>query len=849
MRLFYLFSLTALCLFIGTALYGQQTNPTANTTKNQAATQAGTENIYTIKQQYLYNVLHNPTDKNTTDDDNDLERFNRWFHDVEVRCYPTGNLPRPDVLLTAQQQAAQRSSLQTKRTTSAGAVWQPVGPMTVPSNFNGIGRINCIVIDPIDTNTLYIGSACGGVHISHDGGNTWMSSTDNFPSLSIADIAVNPRNTDTIYAATGDGYGYETGGYYIFWGGLYSAGVMMSADGGNTWNTTGLSYLQSDQDIIQKLLIHPNNPNILLAATRNGISRSTNAGATWSNVYTLDHVYSMAFEPFAPDTVYAVNNTDLIVSYDAGATWITLYPGINPTTDRATIAVSPVAPNAIWVLNANDTLQWSHDGGQTFTPTHRCPADTASFYGYYDRVLSVSPTDSNYVLACGEFMAITQNGGNSWNRLNDHTGVHVDNHAFTFNPLRPATMYTGNDGGICVTRNGGATWQNLGNGLMISQIYRMSTSQQSPYVMISGLQDNGSFTFDSTNWYECTGGDGEACAIHPFDDYLQISSSQNGYFNMSYDRGTTFSHLNISSETADWTAPVVFDPNSDLNIYFGYQDIFATYDGGSTFSQVTIGAPFPNGATALAIAPSNSNVLYAADFSHILRTLDGGATWTNVTGTLPTATVAITYIAVDPQNPMRVLATFSGYTSGQKVYFTNDGGGTWVNISGGLPNIPADCIAIDSSTPGALFVGTDMGVYYTDSSMTGWSIYHTGLPNVIANDLNINYANYKVRVATYGRGIWECNLKKPMPTGVLPVASSATLDMEVYPNPTKDNWKLVFPEQKPANYTIKVTDEIGRTVHTQQNSDIIDASTLASGIYNIEVFAGESQYNIKAIRE
>ncbi len=835
-------TLTILCLFTRVISFAQ-----APALTNDANAIPAKENIYEIKNNFLMHVLHNPTDKEKDENDNDLARFNRWYNFVAPRCYPTGDMPRPNILIEETRKAVSGRKLSASRSTSATNVWQPVGPMQVPTNNNGIGRINCIVIDPLDTNTLYVGSACGGVHISHNGGLTWASNSDYFPSLSIADIAVNTVHTDTLYAATGDGYGYVDDGYNTFWGGLYSAGVMKSTDGGNTWDTTGLSFVQSNRDIVQKLLINPHNPNILLAAATNGIWQTTNAGFSWTHVYTADHVYSMAFYPGSPDTVYGVNNSSLIVSYNGGTTWSTLHAGINPAADRASIAVSPVAPSSIWLLDANDSLHWSHNGGVTFY-TVASPASTANFYGYYDRVLVVSPTDSLYVLAFGMIMAKSTDGATTWAHLNPAGDVHVDNHAAAINPLHSATMYTGNDGGISITRNGGATWKNLSNGLMISQIYRMSSSRQNPDTMICGLQDNGSITYNATNWNWVTGGDGQACAIDPLDDNVQISSSQNGYFNLSTDAGNTFNYLNIN-DTGTWTAPVAFDPNNTQNIFFGFNHIWATYDQGTTFTQIS-GELFAavGGASFLVVAPSNSQVLYASDQSTIYRTTDGGVTWTNVTGSLASSSVAITRIAVDPRDEKRVFVTTSGYVAGRKVFLSTVGGTTWTNISQNLPNLPADCIAIDTSTAGALFVGTDIGVYYTDSSQTGWSLYQTGLPNVIVDDLDVNYGNYMVRAATYGRGVWQCGLKK-QPLSIPKVSTSPAAGVKVYPNPTSNTWNLQFLKQKPANFVVKVSDISGRTVYTQENAYQIDASQLASGVYNIEVVVGDAHYNLKAIRK
>ncbi len=835
-----------ICFFGFFSLHGQQ-----NVTSPITRVQPNSENIYSIKKQFLEQVLHNPTDKNEGDADNDLARFNRWYNLVAPRCFPTGNLPRPDVILKEYEKAIQ-SNIGAK--TTSGAAWSPLGPTNVPTNYYGIGRINSIVVDPLDTNTLYVGAACGGVWISHNCGATWTSNSDNFPALSVADIAVNPHHTDTIYAATGDGYGYEVdASYSIFWGGLYSAGVMKSTDGGSTWHTTGLSYLQSNRDNIQKILIHPNNPNILLAATRHGIYRTADAGVTWSVVDT-GHAYTMAFRPMQPDTIYAVNGPNLKVSYNAGLTWSNLHSGI-ASGGRCSIAVSPASPNSIWIFNDAEAVMHSHDMGATFSSTYPATIITST-NGKYGRVLGVSPSDSNLVLALGLYMGISTNGSTTWS-IWDSTSyyVHPDHHCLAFNPLHTNTIYDGNDGGIVVTRNGGLTWTNISNGLMISQIYRMSSSRQHPYIMLCGLQDNATFYFDGTNWVLSNGpyGDGMACAIYQHDENIQIASTQYGNFGISYDMGYTFNPIPTSPAMGAWTSPVVFNPNSADTIYFGLNEVYASYDGGASAMPLSgggvFGASIPGdaGVISLAIAASNTQVLYAADFSHIMRTVDGGSSWTNVTGSLPSSSAGITRIAVDYYNPMIVYVTLSGYVTGCKVYRSTTGGSTWTNISYNLPDIPANCIASDFTTPGALFVGTDIGVYYTDSTTPGvWAAYGTGLPNVMIDDIEINYANFKIRTATYGRGVWENSLVHPFYP--LDVKTESKSVVQLYPNPATDKWTVIFKDKNPGNYTIKLTDAAGHTLLTQLNAANIDASKLASGVYNIDIIVGEKHYSIKAVK-
>jgi photosystem II stability/assembly factor-like uncharacterized protein len=105
------------------------------------------------------------------------------------------------------------------------ATWTPVGNGMVPGNGGGVGRINVIRFDPSNTNTIYIGTAGGGVWKTTNGGTSWTALSDLIPVTSIADIAIDPTNPNNVYIATGDGYGYEATWQIDqdFWGGgLYS---------------------------------------------------------------------------------------------------------------------------------------------------------------------------------------------------------------------------------------------------------------------------------------------------------------------------------------------------------------------------------------------------------------------------------------------------------------------------------------------------------------------------------------------------------------------------------------------------------------------------------------------------
>jgi photosystem II stability/assembly factor-like uncharacterized protein len=795
-------------------------------------------NIYELKNKYLQEVLHNPTSESTTSDDNELERFNRWFHRMEPRCYPSGDLPEGDKLLKIYNGTKNIANRATKTTDSSG--WVPIGP-------TGMGRVNCIVPDPSDSNRLYAGAACGGVWVSNDGGHSWATNTDNFPSLSIADIVVNPKHNDTVYAATGDGYGYETD-YSMFWGGLYSAGVMQSSDGGASWHITGLSFLQTDVNIIQKMLLHPDSTSVLLVATRKGIYRSADAGNTWTLTDT-GHVYSMAMHPVNHNVIYAINGPNLKISYNGGLTWQFRHTGVNTLGSRGTVAVSKASPSSLWIINDANELLVSSDMGMTLTPSVSSPAATSQFYGYYDRVLGVSPFDPMFIVANGMSMGVSTDGGLSWANLDPGYAVHPDNHAVAFSYTNPAVIYSGNDGGVYRSRDWGNTWQNLTSDLSIAQVYRVASSNQNPYLMLTGLQDNNTFIhYTNGNWTDICGGDGMTCLIFPQDDNYMLASYQFGTFYGSMDQGVTFSQLSGPPQTGYWTTPAAWSRTEPNTIFFGYKDIIATYDMGSTYVNLTTDTPFHHyGANAIAVAPSNPQFMYVSDFSHILRTSDGGSTWTDITFNLPSAFCAITRIAVDYTDPKLIYVSLSGYLGGRKVYALTMGGTHWANVSGSLPNLPVNCIVTDSSAPGALYAGTDIGVYRKDSSNPIWTLYQTGLPNVIVDDLEINYTNRKIRAATYGRGVWECSLPARHNNAVVNLNASEP-SASLYPNPAFEQWKIIFGKKFSGEFTVELTDISGRTIAVAHNTDIVDARNLQPGIYFIKIVSGSEHVELKAVK-
>ncbi len=160
-----------------------------------------------------------------------------------------------------------------------------------------------------------------------------------------------------------------------------------------------------------------------------------------------------------------------------------------------------------------------------------------------------------------------------------------------------------------------------------------------------------------------------------------------------------------------------------------------------------------------AVPTTNGQTIWAAKGGTLYKTINGGTSWVAQAGGLPNGNISD--IVVHPTDVNKAWVTFSGFSNSIKVYGTSDQGATWTNLSGSVPNIPVNCIAIDKNGNDALYIGTDVGVFFKDATMNIWQPFSQGLPNVMVTQLEIYYAGSKIRASTYGRGMWESTLYAP----------------------------------------------------------------------------------------
>lgn len=766
------------------------------------------------------------------------EIFRRWAHYMEPRVYPTGNLANVGARRAyVEFQNYLKSNplakpMGTAAITATTANWTALGPFGSAAG-TGAGRLQCVRFHPLGTNTIYVGAAAGGLWTSTNGGATWTTNTDQIASLGVSDIAIDPSSPNIMYMATGDFDGAATG---FSQGDTKSVGVLKSTDGGATWNATGLAWTTSQLRFISKILINPLNTIEVFAFTSVGIYRTRNSGTTWSLV-TAGYYKDAEYKPGDTTTIYAANGSNVYRSVNGGQSFSNT--SFNSTgLGQIRIAVTAADPNYLYIVGdlasgAFGRLVLSTNSAATFSTMSTTPNVLGGTQGWYDLTIAASPINRDEVIVGGVDLWKSTNGGATWTQITSGYGagppyIHPDQHDVVYQT--GTTIYAVHDGGVSRSTNTGATWATINGGMNISEPYFLGLSASNPNSIVAGLQDNGTILWNGTTWTLIKGGDGMECFIDWNNNNVIVGSYVNGAHAKSTNGGATFNNIVSGlTGTGNWIAPITQDPTNSSVFYAGRQDVFKSTNQGNSWSQ--IGALGGTGDVMVINAcPSNSNVIYAARATSLYKTTNGGTTWSSITSGLPVGSARITDLDIDNTNANNVYVTFSGYAAGNKVFYSNNGGITWTNYSTGLPNIPANCIVYKKNSPGAIYVGTDVGVYYRELSMSSFIPYYAGLPNVWVNDMEIYYPTGKLRAATFGRGMWETDLYSQ--PGVVPTAFYSSANSTICVGSTvgftdgssnsPTSWSWSFPGGSPAS-------------STAQNPPSITYS--ASGVYVVSLVA------------
>jgi len=480
-----------------------------------------------------------------------------------------GRTALPLVQAMAQEAEAQRQLYRQQLPGGAGlpgaSTWISLGPTTENHWQNGTppnpqinsGRLNTILVNPANPDTVYVIAATGGLWKTTNFSQpnpSWSPKSDAIGTDGIGSGALG-KNPDTIYLGTGDPFDSFFGG-----------SVVRSTDGGNTWGPA----VQLSASATLDLKVDPSGgTDIVLVGTDNGLYRSADGGVSFASVggFTGSSVWSLARTSAGWVAVVESNVTGqakLYYSANHGSTWLPIPNGGNvyAGAGRTTLGVGSPGDAVLYAFAATtfDQAQLdlfrSTDGGLNWTAlglAHKNPVNLDFFQqdmnlmadqAFYNQMLLVDPTDParNTVYLGGQLASAksTDGGGtwrltSTWVPLPGHVGiygkvpyVHADFHcaAFAVNG-RSSYVMVGSDGGLFVSKDAGGSWDDTKNqGLATHQIYAMSVSATHSDQVLVGLQDNGTLYRlpNSTNYNGVIGGDGFGTGWSQANDAVSIGS-------------------------------------------------------------------------------------------------------------------------------------------------------------------------------------------------------------------------------------------------------------------------------------------------------------------------------------
>jgi photosystem II stability/assembly factor-like uncharacterized protein len=693
----------------------------------------------------------------------------------------------------------------------AGLRLRSIGPAVTS------GRVNAFAVDPNDRAKYYIAVASGGVWKTVNSGTTWTPVFDNEGSFSIGAIALDPKNTATVWVGTGEYNSQRSVGY--------GDGVYRSDDGGRSWKNVGLK----KSEHIGRIVIDPRNSDVVYIAAQGplwsaggdrGLYKTTDGGKTWKAILTISEntgVTDVVIDPSNPDVLYCaawqrrrhfytlINGgpeSALYKSTDAGTTWTKLRSGLPPgELGRIGIAVSPVDTNVVYATieaaGQGSGIYRSNDRGANWERTSPNIAQAM----YYGQVIC-DPKNVDRIYIPNVVFQVSDDGGRTQRPLGERL-KHVDNHAIWIDPNNTNYYLVGCDGGVYESFDRGLNWHFKAN-LPIAQFYDVTTDNQYPfYHVYGGTQDNNSLGgpaktrstagIVNSDWFVTNGGDGFRSQVDPEDPNIIYAESQNGGL-VRFDKrtGERVSIVPIpgkgeESERYNWDSPILISPHSRTRLYFAGHRLWRSENRGDDWQRISgdlsrgldrdslpvmgkIQSPdaiakhqstaLYGNASAITESPKKEGLLYVGTDDGLINiTEDGGKNWRKADRIPGIPEQSYVHRVLASQHDVNtVFAVFNNHQNGDfKPYLvkSTDAGKTWSSIASNLPERGSTyAIAEDHVNPNLLFCGTEFGLFFSIDGGAKWVQLKGGLPTIAVRDLAIHKRANDLVVATFGRGFY-----------------------------------------------------------------------------------------------
>ncbi len=679
------------------------------------------------------------------------------------------------------------------------------------------GRIYDLAVNPQNSSEYYVAAASGGVWKTVNNGTTYEPIFDGEGSFSIGAVTIDPTNPYTIWVGTGEANNQRSV--------AYGDGVYKSDDGGKSWKNMGLT---KSEHIAGIVVDPKNSNTIYAAAYGplwsnggdRGIYKSTDGGATWKESLKVSQYTGFSnihMDPRNSNVLYAVAHqrqrkvygfvdggpeSAVYKTTDGGTTWNKLTNGLpGGEVGRIGLAVSPSNPDVVYAIveaqEGSNGFYKSTDRGASWNKQ----SSHSTSGNYYQRIF-VDPINENKIYSCDMMMSLSLDGGTTWKEV-PTKNKHVDNHVIFIDPKNANHMLVGCDGGLYETYDAASNW-NYKQNLPITQFYKVSTDNAFPfYNVYGGTQDNSSlagpsrtinnYGIDNSKWIITVGGDGYETQVDPTDDNIVYAQWQYGgitRFDKKSGESLDIKPVEREGEAAyrwNWDAPLLISRHNNKRLYFGANKLFRTDDRGNSWQIISpdltrqidrnklpimdkvwsMDAIAKNESTdifgqLMTIAESSldEKVIYVGTDDGLIQiTTDGGSTWTkidNIPGA-PNMTY-VNMIICSQHDRGTAYAVFNHHRYGDfhpYIFKTTDLGKTWTALQNNLPERgTVYCVAEDHVNKDLLFVGTEFGVYTSLNGGKKWWALKGGLPTICVKDMEIQRRENDLAIATFGRGFY-----------------------------------------------------------------------------------------------
>lgn len=739
------------------------------------------------------------------------------------------------------------------RSADGGKNWEHRG---LPESHH-IGRI---VLHPTDPEViwvavlghLYTPNAERGVYRSTDGGRSWKRTLFVNNTSGAIDLCLDPVAPNTLYAATWQ----RERQAWNFNGAGEGSGIWKSTDGGATWGK--LSTPESG---------FPTGPNV----GRIGLCAGAKDGQTVLYASVDNQNPKAAQEKPEPDVLTKNQLRDMTPAAFAKIPDEQLdnflkdneFPEkYNAKKIKDEVAKGKITPQTLvdYLEDANAKLfdvdyigaeiYRSDDGGRSWKRTHTEPLDGINFtYGYYFSNARCLPDNPDKVYLLGFYIIKSDDGGKTWKEINGDN-VHVDHHALWLNPNRPGHLLNGNDGGLNISWDDGASWIACNNP-PVGQFYAIAADAADPYNVYGGAQDNGVWVGPSTykasdRWHitgrypyeSLLGGDGMQIAVDTRDNATIYTGFQFGnYFRINRKTGkrkriTPRHELGERPPRFNWQTPIWLSTHQQDVLYLGAHRLYRSFNQGDDWEAIsgdltnggkTGNVPFGT-LSSIHESPIKFGLLYTgSDDGLVHLSRDGGDTWTRISDSLP-RNLWVSRVIASAHEKSRVYVSLNGYRNDDftpYLYVSEDYGKKWRRLGPDLPAEPVNVVREDPANPDLLYVGTDHGVYISLDRGQSFQALDGDFPATPVHDLVIQAKAKELLIGTHGRSMYKINVG-PLQQLTAEVLAQAIHLFDLPKRKFAKNWGKKQPWRELSDPDISVTfyaANVGKAAWTLKTKD------------------------------